>query len=480
MGVSFFDLGINPALVHTLAQQGITEPFEVQREAIPDAMLGHDICCRAPTGSGKTLAFGLPLVSRTEVAKIELPTSLILTPTRELAEQITKVIKPLAEAFDLEVISVYGGIPYKVQRRALSSGVDIVVACPGRLIDLLEHDALSLEHTQTVVIDEADRMADMGFMEPVCKILDQCAKDRQTILFSATLDDEVAELVEKYQNNPVTIEVGPKEVSMETMEHFFWLMKSEMKSNITAEAIRKCGRTIVFCRTRLGVERVGSELEDEGVGVATLHGGMDQRQRNRAMRDFVGGECLALIATDVAARGIDVEGINCVVHYDPAENGKAYKHRSGRTARAGATGTVISIVQHPQKKLCSRIQREAGIKIAFRPPDFKILPNYEVKHVPAPRKKSGSGRGGGRRGGGNRPYNKKFGNQNRNYRGRNSGGGGGGGGRNRGRSGGGKPSDRKDGGSRHDRNPHGGGNKGSKAGRKGGGGRSNYSRRHRN
>jgi len=479
MGVSFLDLGINPALVHTLAQQGITEPFEVQREAIPDAMLGHDICCRAPTGSGKTLAFGLPLVSRTEVAKIELPTSLILTPTRELAEQITKVIKPLAEAFDLEVISVYGGIPYKVQRRALSSGVDIVVACPGRLIDLLEHDALSLEHTQTVVIDEADRMADMGFMEPVCKILDQCAKDRQTILFSATLDDEVAELVEKYQNNPVTIEVGPKEVSMETMEHFFWLMKSEMKSNITAEAIRKCGRTIVFCRTRLGVERVGAELEDEGVGVATLHGGMDQRQRNRAMRDFVGGECLALIATDVAARGIDVEGINCVVHYDPAENGKAYKHRSGRTARAGATGTVISIVQHPQKKLCSRIQREAGIKIAFRPPDFKILPNYEVKHVPAPRKKSGSGRGGGRRGGGNRPYNKKFGNQNRNYRGRNSGGGGGGG-RSSGRSGGGKQSDRKDGGSRHDRNPHGGGNKGSKAGRKGSGGRSNYSRRHQN
>lgn len=478
MSVSFFDLGIDPALVHALAQQGITEPFEVQREAIPDAMLGHDICCRAPTGSGKTLAFGLPLVTRTEVAKIELPTSLILTPTRELAEQITKVIKPLAEAFDLEVISVYGGIPYKVQRRALSSGVDIVVACPGRLIDLLEHDALSLEHTQTVVIDEADRMADMGFMEPVCKILDLCAKDRQTILFSATLDDEVGDLVKKYQNNPVTIEVGPKEVSMESMEHFFWLMKSEMKSNITAEAIRKCGRTVVFCRTRLGVERVGAELEDEGVGVATLHGGMDQRQRNRAMRDFVGGECLALIATDVAARGIDVEGINCVVHYDPAENGKAYKHRSGRTARAGASGTVISIVQHPQKKLCSRIQREAGIKIAFRPPDFKILPNYEVKHVPAPRKKSGSGRGGGRRGGGNRPYNKKFGNQNRNYRGRNSGGGGGG--RNSGRSGGGKPPAKKDGGSRHDRNPHGGGNKGSKAGRKGGGGRSNYSRRHRN
>ena len=470
MDVSFYDLGIDPALVHALAQQGITEPFEVQREAIPDAMLGHDICCRAPTGSGKTLAFGLPMISRTEVAKIELPTSLILTPTRELAEQITKVIKPLAEAFELEVISVYGGIPYKVQRRAISRGVDIIVACPGRLIDLLEHDALSLEHTQTVVIDEADRMADMGFMEPVCKILDQCAKDRQTILFSATLDDEVSDLVERYQNKPVTIEVGPKEVSMESMNHFFWLIRSDMKANITAESIRKCGRSIVFCRTRLGVERVGSELEREGVGVATLHGGMDQRQRNRAMRDFISGECLALIATDVAARGIDVEGINCIIHYDPSENGKAYKHRSGRTARAGATGTVINLVQHPQKKLCSRIQREAGIKIAFRPPDFKELPEYDVKYVPGPRRKNESGRGG-RNSRGNRPYNKKFNNQRRNNRGRNSRGG---------KSGGGKPRAKKDSGSRHDRNLHGGGRKTKKFGSGKRGGRSGYSRGRRN
>ena len=470
MDVSFYDLGIDPALVHALAQQGITEPFEVQREAIPDAMLGHDICCRAPTGSGKTLAFGLPMISRTEVAKIELPTSLILTPTRELAEQITKVIKPLAEAFELEVISVYGGIPYKVQRRAISRGVDIIVACPGRLIDLLEHDALSLEHTQTVVIDEADRMADMGFMEPVCKILDQCAKDRQTILFSATLDDEVSDLVERYQNKPVTIEVGPKEVSMESMNHFFWLIRSDMKANITAESIRKCGRSIVFCRTRLGVERVGSELEREGVGVATLHGGMDQRQRNRAMRDFISGECLALIATDVAARGIDVEGINCIIHYDPSENGKAYKHRSGRTARAGATGTVINLVQHPQKKLCSRIQREAGIKIAFRPPDFKELPEYDVKYVPGPRRKNESGRGG-RNSRGNRPYNKKFNNQGRNNRGRKSRGG---------RNSSGKPRVKKDSGSRHDRKPHGGRRKTKKSGSGGRGRRSGYSRRTRN
>ena len=436
MDVSFFDLGIDPALVHALKQDGITEPFEVQREAIPDAMLGRDICCRAPTGSGKTLAFGLPLVSRTQEAKIELPTSLILTPTRELAEQITSIIKPLARVFDLEVLSIYGGTAYSKQRRALSKGVDIVVACPGRLIDLLEHDALSLEQTQTVVIDEADRMADMGFLEPVCKILDQCAPDRQTILYSATLDKEVAELVKKYQNKPVTIEVGPKEVSMDSMDHYFWLMRNDMKINITAEAIRKCGRTIVFCRTRLGVERVGEELEREGIGVAPLHGGMEQRKRDRAMRDFSKGECLALIATDVAARGIDIANINCVIHYDPAENGKSYKHRSGRTARAGASGTVINLVQHPQKKMCSKIQREAGIKIQFKPPDFNDLPEYDVKYVPGPRRsneKQNRYRSGGSK------YN------NRPNKGKKS---------RRGRSKGSKPRVKKDSGSRHDKKPN--------------------------
>ncbi len=437
MSVSFYDLGIDPALVHALKQEGITEPFEVQQEAIPDAMLGRDICCRAPTGSGKTLAFGLPLISRTEEATIELPTSLILTPTRELAEQIFSIIKPLAHVFDLEVLSIYGGTPYSKQRRALSRGVDIIVACPGRLIDLLEHDALSLEQTRTVVIDEADRMADMGFLEPVCTILDQCASDRQTILFSATLDDEVAELIDKYQHNPVTIEVGPKEVSMDSMDHYFWLMRNDMKITITAESIRKCGRTIVFCRTRLGVERVSEELESEGIGVATLHGGMDQRKRDRSMKDFTRGECLALIATDVAARGIDVANVNCVIHYDPAENGKAYKHRSGRTARAGATGTVINLVQNPQKKMCSKIQREAGIKIQFKPPDFNDLPEYGVKYVPGPRKnrnvKTNRHRSGGSR------------NNNRSNRGRKS---------RRGRSSGSKPRVKKDKGSRHDKKPN--------------------------
>ena len=268
----------------------------------------------------------------------------------------------------------------------MSRGVDIVVACPGRLLDLLEHGALSLEDVGTVVLDEADRMADMGFMEPVCNILDRCAPNRQTVLFSATLDDEVGDLVENYLYEPVTIEVGPKEVSMESMEHFFWLMKSSMKPGIASEAIRKCGRTIVFCRTRSGVDRVGDELVEEGISVATLHGGLDQKKRDRAMAQFVEGRCMALIATDVAARGIDVEGINCIIHYDPPENGKAYKHRSGRTARAGSTGTVISLVQNPQKKMCNNIQRDVGIYVKFSPPDFNDLPKYDVQYIPPPRK----------------------------------------------------------------------------------------------
>ena len=244
-----------------------------------------------------------------------------------------------------------------------------------------------MEDVGTVVLDEADRMADMGFMEPVCDILDRCAPNRQTVLFSATLDDEVGELVDNYLQNPTTIEVGPKEVSMDSMEHFFWLMKNSMKPGIASEVIRKCGRTVVFCRTRRGVDRVGDEMVEQGISVATLHGGLDQRKRDRAMSKFVEGRCMALIATDVAARGIDVEGINCVIHYDPPENGKAYKHRSGRTARAGSTGTVISLVQNPQKKMCNGIQRDVGIFVKFTPPDFNDLPKYNVEYIPPSRHK---------------------------------------------------------------------------------------------
>ena len=417
--VSFSDLGIEPALVNALKAQGIIEPFEVQRESIPDGMLGKDVCCRAPTGSGKTLAFGLPLLARTAEAEPRRPTSLILTPTRELAEQIYKVLDPLAYELQLYVHAIYGGVSYQKQFRALDRGVDVLVACPGRLNDLLDRGAVSLDDVAVVVLDEADRMADMGFMEPVCQILDQCKKDRQTILFSATLDDEVADLVRDYQTDPVTIEVGPKEVSMESMAHHFWLLPNSKKPDITAEIIRKCGRTIVFCRTRAGVDRVGDDLIHDGLAVETLHGGLSQRGRDMAMQRFQHGECMALVATDVAARGIDVEGVNSVIHYDPPENGKAYKHRSGRTARGGKSGVVISLVQRPQKKSYGRIQRDVGIHVEFTPPEFSVLPEFEVVYIAADRRSRDRGqRNGGGRGGGGGGYRGG---------GRNSDGGGGGG-----------------------------------------------------
>ena len=445
--VSFEDLGVEPILVETLKKQGILEPFEVQIESIPVGMEGRDVCCRAPTGSGKTLAFGLPLLSRTQEAEPRRPTSLILTPTRELAEQIFKVLDPLAYELQLYVHAMYGGSPYNKQFRALDRGVDILVACPGRLIDMMDRGAVSLEDVSVVVLDEADRMADMGFMEPVCKILDKCKPDRQTILFSATLDDEVADLVRDYQTDPVTIEVGPKEVSMESMTHYFWLMPNSKKSSIASELIRKCGRTIIFCRTRNGVDRVGDEMQFEGMAIETLHGGLSQRHRDGAMTRFQHGECMALIATDVAARGIDVEGVNCVIHYDPPENGKAYKHRSGRTARGGATGIVISLVQKPQKKQYGKIQREAGIRVEFEPPEFSTLPEFEVEYIAATRKRPSREDSGGRGG---------------HYSQRNGGGGGGGG--YRGGGGGGRGNSSGGGGYR------GGGRGNSDGGRSNGGG----------
>jgi superfamily II DNA/RNA helicase len=498
--VSFSDLGIEPVLVNALKAQGILEPFEVQRESIPDAMLGKDVCCRAPTGSGKTLAFGLPLLQRTSEAEPRRPTSLILTPTRELAEQIYKVLDPLAYDLKLYVEAMYGGVSYQKQFRALDRGVDILVACPGRLIDLMERGSLSLDDVSVVVLDEADRMADMGFMEPVCQILDACKKDRQTILFSATLDDEVADLVRDYQTDPVTIEVGPKEVSMESMTHHFWLMPNSKKPDITAELIRKCGRTIVFCRTRAGVDRVGDDLIHDGLEVQTLHGGLTQRGRDRAMERFQHGECMALVATDVAARGIDVAGVNCVIHYDPPENGKAYKHRSGRTARGGASGVVVSLVQRPQKRSYVRIQRDVGINVEFMPPEFSILPEFEVVYIAADRRsrersrgdgRNGGGggggyRGGGRNGGGRGGYSGgggRSGGGGGGYRGGGRSGGGGGGYRGGGRSGGGGGGYRGGGrsgggggGYRGGRSNDGGGGGGYRGGQSsdGGGGRSGF------
>ena len=384
--MSFLDLGIEPAIVYQLKKQGITEPFEVQEAAIPDTLLGKDICCRAPTGSGKTLAFGLPLIARCKPSEPGRPSALIVTPTRELAEQICNVLTPLAKEMHLKVLAVYGGTSYTKHRKALDKGVDIVVACPGRLIDLMEQGSISLENVEIAVLDEADRMADMGFIDPVCFILDNCDNNRQVILYSATLDREVSKLVKKYQDRPERIEVGPKEISMDSMKHHFWIIKKR-KIIITSDIIEKVGRTMIFCRTRRGVDRVARELKDERLRATAIHGGLTQRQRDRAMDQFIYGDCIALVATDVAARGIDVDGVQCVIHWDPPENGKAYKHRSGRTARAGATGTVVSLLQKKDKGKYNRIQKEVGIRSQVSDPNLKNIPENELDYIPPPRPK---------------------------------------------------------------------------------------------
>ena len=424
-------MGISPQICHELKRAGFDEPFEVQRETIPDMIMGRDICCRAPTGSGKTLAFGIPILERTPRSQPFLPKSLILTPTRELAEQIYSVLDPIAWGINLRVMSIYGGVAYGKQTRRLERGVDIVVACPGRLLDLLERGSLSLEEVEIVVLDEADRMADMGFTDPVCDILDQCSSKSQTIMFSATLDDEVAVIRDKYQNEPVTIEVGPKEIPVDQMLHHFWLMKSSMKSRVAAEAIRKSGRGFIFCRTRAGVERVTDEVEEEGLRVTAIHGGMQQNKRERALTEFNDGNTHAIVATDVAARGLDIPGINCVIHYDPPENGKAFKHRSGRTARAGGSGTVISFVQNPQKGKWSKIQREVGLNVKYEPPEFNdLIQHEEISYIAPPPRRNRSRDRKDRRGRPNSGNDRK----NNHYGGRNWKGGGGGG---RGRGGGG-------------------------------------------
>jgi len=384
--VSFLDLGVEPAIVYQLKKQGIIEPFEVQEAAIPDTMLGKDICCRAPTGSGKTLAFGLPLIARCKPSEPSKPSALIVTPTRELAEQICNVLTPLAKEMHLKVLAVYGGTSYSKHKKALAKGVDIVVACPGRLIDLMEQGSIFLDNVENVVLDEADRMADMGFIDPVCFILDNCDKHRQVILYSATLDRDVSKLVKKYQDRPVKIEVGPKEINMKELKHHFWIIKKR-KIIVTCDVIEKVGRTMIFCRTRRGVDRVARELKDERLRVAAIHGGLTQRQRDRAMDQFIYGDCMALVATDVAARGIDVDGVQCIIHWDPPENGKAYKHRSGRTARAGATGTVVSLLQKKDKGKYNRIQKEVGIKYQVGDPDLKKIPENELDYIPPPRPK---------------------------------------------------------------------------------------------
>ena len=375
MSTTFSKLGVPHWVSEALARQGITEPFQIQKITIKEGLEGEDICGRAPTGSGKTLAFGIPLVVKTKVAKPRKPQSLILAPTRELADQICKELRAFSGKRIVSV--VYGGVSYGPQRKALTKGVDILVACPGRLEDLIEQGELTLEDVKQVVIDEADRMADMGFMPAVKRILDQTSNDRQTILFSATLDHDVAKLKKHYQRNPVTREIGEKTPDIKNADHTYAIAKKADKPQLVAKAVNSTWPAIIFCRTRHGADRLVKQLKRLDIESEPIHGGKSQHQRKRALKNFSTGKVQALVATDVAARGIHVDGVALVVHYDPPEDHKAYIHRSGRTARAGSQGVVLSIIQPEQQKTAKKLQKRLGINESIRKINPDELPDIQ-------------------------------------------------------------------------------------------------------
>ena len=371
MSTTFAELGVPENICRSLENKGILKPFEIQKLTIADGLEGHDICGRAPTGSGKTIAFGIPLIANSKRGEPKHPGSLILAPTRELAEQIFSELRTFAGKTKIGV--VYGGVGYGNQIKSLKQGIDILVACPGRLEDLIEQGFVNLSNVNRVVLDEADRMADMGFMPSVRRLLDQTNPERQTFLFSATLDKDVAKLTREYQTNPIRHEIGEETPDIKSAHHLFWKITNANKTEITAEAINAVWPAIIFCRTRHGSDRLAKRLNKLGIHGVTIHGGKSQNQRSRALADFTKGRVQALIATDVAARGIHVDGVASVIHYDPPEDHKAYIHRSGRTARAGQSGVVLSFVAPDQKKKARRLQHKIDIDQPIMEPDIEIL-----------------------------------------------------------------------------------------------------------
>jgi superfamily II DNA/RNA helicase len=370
MSTTFAQLGVPSFICDALARRGITDPFEIQAATVADGLAGRDVCGRAPTGSGKTLAFGVPMVANVAAlgrSQPRRPVGLVLAPTRELAEQITIELRSFAGNVRIE--PVYGGVGYGGQLGALRRGVDILVACPGRLEDLIQRRDVDLREVRFVVLDEADRMADMGFMPSVRRLLDQTPNDRQTVLFSATLDGDIAKLTAEYQSNPVRHEVGDATPDIKSAIHKFWNVERLDRNPVVADIVKAAWPSIIFCRTRHGADRLAKQLAKLDLKAAPIHGGRSQSQRNRALDDFMKGRVHALVATDVAARGIHVDGVASVIHYDPPEDHKAYVHRSGRTARAGAEGFVVSIVQPGQKNELQKMQRAIGLDEPFTLPD---------------------------------------------------------------------------------------------------------------
>ncbi|WP_367322143.1 DEAD/DEAH box helicase [Streptomyces sp. HUAS ZL42] len=364
--VTFADLGLPEGVVRKLAQNGVTVPFPIQAATIPDALAGKDVLGRGRTGSGKTLSFGLPTLAtlaggRTEKHK---PRAVILTPTRELAMQVADALQPYGDVLGLKMKVVCGGTSMGNQIYALERGVDILVATPGRLRDIINRGACSLENVQIAVLDEADQMSDLGFLPEVTELLDQVPAGGQRMLFSATMENEIKTLVDRYLDEPVSHEVDAAQGAVTTMSHHILIVKPKDKAPVTAAIASRKGRTIIFVRTQLGADRVAEQLRDAGVKADALHGGMTQGARTRTLADFKDGYVNVLVATDVAARGIHVDGIDLVLNVDPAGDHKDYLHRAGRTARAGRTGTVVSLSLPHQRRTIFRLMEDAGVDAA--------------------------------------------------------------------------------------------------------------------
>ena len=397
--VDFESLGVPTEVVASLLARGITAPFPIQVATIPAALEGRDVCGRAPTGAGKTLAFGIPLMQRVRRARPRFPRALVLAPTRELAAQIREELVQLGDP-DQSVESFYGGVGFGAQLRALRAGVDVAVACPGRLADLISQGEVHLDEVDLVVLDEADRMADMGFLPEVKRLLDACADQRQTLLFSATLDGDVDVIIRRYLHDPLRHEEPITDPGDDTAEHHFWKVERPDRVEVTASIVARTGPTVVFCRTKRGADRVARQLGSRGVAAVAIHGDRSQNQRDRALEDFRSGRAQAIVATDVAARGIHVDGVAAVVHFDPTEDQKDYVHRSGRTGRAGAAGAVISLVPDEHRRDLVRQQRSLGRDIRVVAPAPASLPEAPPWVAPAPRVRSDrpAGNGAGRNG----------------------------------------------------------------------------------
>ena len=359
--LTFEDLGVSPRLVKVLADQGIVEPFAIQRLSIADALAGRDVCGKAKTGSGKTLAFGLPMLERLEPAESRKPRGLVLVPTRELALQVHDVLAPLAQAIGSRVVAVYGGADMNKQIKALSDGVEAIIATPGRLIDLVDRKEVELNGLELVVVDEADRMADMGFLPQVEWLLRHIDGRHQTLLFSATLDGVVDGLIKRYQHDPVYHEVASSTVTVDAMVHRFIAVHEMDKVKVAAAIARGSGKTLAFTNTKRVADRLARALNEEGVRAAAIHGDLRQGQREDALKKFGEGKLTVLVATDVAARGLHIDAVDVVIHYEPAPEHKTYLHRSGRTARAGSKGLAVSLSLWNEELHIKRLQKRIGV-----------------------------------------------------------------------------------------------------------------------